>query len=95
MLTIRLWLVLLGLMLWPGLALAQSPISRPLSPQAKVGDVELSQATGHMLEKPKSFQEKQLNLMNLWMWDELQKAKNNGLSGPGSEVTLTLTGSRP
>ncbi len=93
MFKIRLWLVLFGLILWPGLGLAQSPVSYTLPPQAKLNDLELSQASGQGIEKPKSFADSQL--CRVILWDEWQKAKQSGISGSGTGVNLILTGPRP
>ncbi len=92
MLKIKLWLVLLGLLLWPGLGLAQSPISYTLPPQAKLSDLELSKTSGQGIDKPKSLQENQIG--RIILWDEWQTAKQNGLNGSGSGNVLILNGPR-
>lgn len=92
MLKIKLWLVLLGLLLWPGLVLAQSPISYTLPPQARLSDLELSKTSGQGIDKPKSFQGNQIN--RIILWDEWQLAKQSGLNGSGAGNVLILNGSR-
>ncbi len=70
------------MLLWPGLGLAQSPItiSYTLPPQAKLSDLELSQASGQGIDKSKSPQGEP-NRAHI-LWDEWQQAKQNGLNGP-------------
>ena len=92
MLRIRLGLVVLGLLLWPGLGLAQSPNSNTFLVQAKLSDLELSKARGQGIDKPQSFRES--NIRRTILWDEWQKAERNGLSGSGVGVNLILTGPR-
>jgi hypothetical protein len=93
MVKIRLWLVLIGLVLWPVVALAQSSNSCTLISQAKLSDLELSETRGQGIDKPQSSQE--INAGRIILWDECKKANHNGLSVSGSGVNLILTSPRP
>jgi hypothetical protein len=93
LLKINFWLVVLGLLLWPGLVLAQSPKSYILLAQAKLSDLELSQMSGQGIDKPQPFRES--NAGRIILWDEWQRAQQNVPSGSGSGVNLILTGPRP
>ena len=93
MVKIRLWLVVIGLVLWPVLGLAQSPNSYTLISQAKLSDLELSKTADRGLTNPKSSQE--INAGRIILWDECKTANHNGLSVSGSGVNLILTSPRP
>ena len=93
MVKIRLLVVVLGLVLWPGLGPAQSPKSYILISQAKLSDLELSQTSWQEIDKPKFLPENQIG--RIIQWDEWQQAKQNGLNGSGAGNVLVLTGPRP
>ena len=84
-----LYLILLGLWLWPQAGLAQAP--EIASRLAKMSDLELSQTRGQGLEKPKSLQDTLQGRVILW--DEWNKAKQNVVSGVGNQIILS--GPRP
>ena len=93
MVKIKLWAVVLGLVLWPAIGLAQSPDSYTLISQVKLSDLELSKASGQGIDKPQPFRE--CNAGRIILWDECKKANQNGLSVSGSGVNLILTSPRP
>ena len=93
MVKIRLWLVVIGLVLWPVFGLAQSPNSYTLISQAKLSDLELSETRGQGIDKPQSSQE--INAGRIILWDECKQANHKGLSVSGSGVNLIQTSPRP
>jgi hypothetical protein len=83
-----LFMMLLGLWLWPQAGLAQAPDIAVR--QVKMSDLEMSMTRGQGLDKPKSRQDTVQG--RIILWDEFNRAKQN-VSGVGNQVIVS--GPRP